>query len=356
MKNNYLTHGIHSYHAKYIPSIPNYFIKKYSKKGDFVLDPFCGSGTTLLESMLLERNSTGIDLSFIAYKISKAKTTIVDPLILDMAFKEFEEKYNSDIIVKQQEFPDKYIWFTKENAEILDKIFSIIESIENVDVRNIYETAFSSILKRVSNKRKTWNNGYIADNVLPNIEFTGDVYNIFLSRIKDYNNRFKKLYTKMKNKVKLKTVAVNSNVLDYETDIKYDLVVTSPPYPFAVDFVKYNRLTYYWFNKDVNLFAEKETGSRHKRSRKDAVEEFFIEMEKIYLHIFKFVRVGGHFCMTVGNTSRNKRKISFYEWLVNLFLSNGWSVADSKKRTLESQSMAQKRIKEEHVVVFKKEK
>lgn len=48
-ENNHLTHGIHPYHAKFIPDIPKEFIYKYTKVGESVLDPFCGSGTTLLE-------------------------------------------------------------------------------------------------------------------------------------------------------------------------------------------------------------------------------------------------------------------------------------------------------------------
>ncbi len=354
MGNNYLTHGIHSYHAKYIPSIPKYFIEKYSLKGDYVLDPFCGSGTTLLESMLLERNSVGVDLSFIATKISKAKTSIVDPKLMEETFERFKSDYETIENVDFHEFPNKYVWYTKTNADVLDKILTTINKIENTTIKNIYETAFSSILKRVSNKRKTWNNGYIADNVLPNVEFIGDVYKIFENKIKEYNRNFKKLYKEVLNKEKVKTKVVNTDIMKYNSDKKFDLIVTSPPYPFAVDFVKYNRLTYYWFNQDVNLYAEKETGSRHKRSRKKAVEEFFSEMKKLYLHIFDYAKVGAHFCMTVGNTRRNNKNINFYEWLVNLFTNNNWELVDSTKRTLESQSMAQKRIKEEHVVVFKK--
>jgi DNA modification methylase len=45
----YATHGIHPYPAKFIPQIPHFFIQTCSKKGEVVLDPFCGSGTTLVE-------------------------------------------------------------------------------------------------------------------------------------------------------------------------------------------------------------------------------------------------------------------------------------------------------------------
>lgn len=349
-----MTHSIHSYHAKYIPEIPKYFLDKYSKKGDTIFDPFCGSGTTMLEAMISERNSVGVDISFIAYKISKAKTTVVTQEQLEETFSKFKTDYNNMNSPKNRVFPDKYVWYTKSNADTLDKILSTIDKIEDENIKNIYETAFSSILKRVSNKRKTWNNGYIADNVLPNTNFDGDVYRIFTNKIKEYHKKYNELNKALENKKPTTAKVYNKNILDYKTDIKFDAVITSPPYPFAVDFVKYNRLTYYWFNENVLEFCEKETGSRHKRNRKNSLNDFFEEMEEIYLHIFKFVKKGGYFCMTVGNTKQNKKEIMFYEWLENIFLKNGWRIIENKKRKLKNQSMAQKRIKEEYVVVFQK--
>ena len=110
------------------------------------------------------------------------------------------------------------------------------------------------------------------------------------------------------------------------------------------------------FNVNINEYAGKETGSRHKRSRKGAIDDFFDEMKKIYLHLFKMVKINGYFCMTVSDTHRNKKRIFFYDWLVELFTKNGWILIESNIREIESQSMAQKKISEEHMVVFKKVK
>jgi len=51
-----------TYHGNYIPQIPNQFIKRFTKKGDWVLDPFLGGGTTLIETQRLGRNGVGIEL------------------------------------------------------------------------------------------------------------------------------------------------------------------------------------------------------------------------------------------------------------------------------------------------------
>ena len=72
---NYLTHGIHPYPAKFIPQIPSCLVETYSRKGDVILDPFCGSGTTLLETIIRDRQAIGVDVNPIATLISKVKTS-----------------------------------------------------------------------------------------------------------------------------------------------------------------------------------------------------------------------------------------------------------------------------------------
>ena len=76
------THGIHVYPARMVPQIARLLIKRFSEPRDLVLDPFCGSGTVLLEAAISNRNSVGVDINPLAALISKAKTNPLDPDVL----------------------------------------------------------------------------------------------------------------------------------------------------------------------------------------------------------------------------------------------------------------------------------
>lgn len=69
--------GKHSgfYHGNFIPQVPRQLIKRYTKKGDFVLDPFLGSGTTAFECETLQRGCVGIELNPELVDYVKGKTS-----------------------------------------------------------------------------------------------------------------------------------------------------------------------------------------------------------------------------------------------------------------------------------------
>ena len=60
-RDNSGAHNAH-YHGNFVPQIVYQLLSRYTKTGDFVLDPFAGSGTTLIEAQRMNRNSIGIEL------------------------------------------------------------------------------------------------------------------------------------------------------------------------------------------------------------------------------------------------------------------------------------------------------
>jgi DNA methylase len=79
----YLTHDLHRYSGKFIPQIARSAIELISARGDLIVDPYAGSGTTVLEAGLTERRALGVDLNPLAVLIGTAKTTNITQQRLD---------------------------------------------------------------------------------------------------------------------------------------------------------------------------------------------------------------------------------------------------------------------------------
>ncbi len=58
------THSFYNYPARFSPIMAKEFIETFTRPGDFVLDPFMGGGTTLVESKVLNRNALGLESSY----------------------------------------------------------------------------------------------------------------------------------------------------------------------------------------------------------------------------------------------------------------------------------------------------
>ncbi|GAH69828.1 unnamed protein product, partial [marine sediment metagenome] len=69
-RGNWATHNS-KYRGNFAPQIPRNVIEMYSEKGDSILDPMVGAGTTLIEAKLLARNAIGLDINPQAVELTK---------------------------------------------------------------------------------------------------------------------------------------------------------------------------------------------------------------------------------------------------------------------------------------------
>jgi DNA modification methylase len=70
-RGNWATHSP-KYRGNFAPQIPRNIIEMYTEKGDWILDPMVGAGTTLIEAKLLARNAVGMDINPQAIELTKA--------------------------------------------------------------------------------------------------------------------------------------------------------------------------------------------------------------------------------------------------------------------------------------------
>jgi DNA modification methylase len=68
-------HDFYRYPARFSPVFARAAIRAFTKRNDFVLDPFCGGGTTLVEALALGRRTVGMDVSSLAAFLTRTKTT-----------------------------------------------------------------------------------------------------------------------------------------------------------------------------------------------------------------------------------------------------------------------------------------
>lgn len=148
-------HSFHRYFGKFIPAIPEFAIKEFTKPGDTILDAFCGSGTSLVEAKLNGRNSIGIDINPLAIQASRVKTTPIDIVKLDKHFNNLINSVNNDkedySVADEPYCVNINHWFRPEVKSDLLKIRHHILLIDDEKVKDFFLTVFSAFMRNVSN-------------------------------------------------------------------------------------------------------------------------------------------------------------------------------------------------------------
>ena len=159
-RTNELTHNFHPYPAKFIPQIPREMIANLSDSGDVILDPFVGSGTTLVEAVLQSRQAIGVDINPLAALISKVKATpLSDAQLAQIPAVVAEIRADVDALYGQAslfgrrgtradypipDFPKLRFWFKDcviQEAAIIK--YYIMNDLEDEDVKDFLKIAFS---------------------------------------------------------------------------------------------------------------------------------------------------------------------------------------------------------------------
>jgi site-specific DNA-methyltransferase (cytosine-N4-specific) len=228
----YLTHSLHPYPAKFPPQLPHTIIKQFAHKQAVVLDPFCGSGTTLVEARLLGCNAIGVDVNGLSSLLSKVKATPLSEkellqikLFLDLIANEDSQWKKRRPIINVKQIDGLEHWFQLNVAEELTHILNLIAKISDENVRDYLKIVLSSIIVRVSNQES--DTRFAAKNKnIPN-NFT---FNLFLSRANEYLTRIADYSKKVNKDSYLKLLNADSRNLSMLGGNSIDIVITSPPY------------------------------------------------------------------------------------------------------------------------------
>lgn len=249
-----LSHGLHKYPAKFIPQIPQWALGyRRAKKKETVLDPFCGSGTTLVEVGINGGIGIGFDISPLAVKITCAKTsTLADSYeenvlavqeILNLA-KTIYCGIRSQL-VEQKECLGLHktwsFWFRKDEMSKLLALRKSIETILDRDdqgISNFLLVCLSSIAKSSSFLNE--------DQIKVRFDHEKNIADPFKS-FEDFSLRSLKKQCEISqiyiDRGTSLDAAVGSAEKIFLPSESIDRVITSPPYINAVDYTmahKYN--------------------------------------------------------------------------------------------------------------------
>ena len=246
----YLTHGLHPYPARMIPQIARRLIERYSERKDVILDPFCGSGGVLVESMLLGRNSIGMDINPLALIIAKAKTTPLEPSELERLWLELREAIEEDVRglrfdrleVEVPKIPNLEYWFKPQVARELAVIRRRLDALKGEGAYFFFATCFSLTVRKVSNLKP----GEFKIVRMPAEKLkkhNPNVLQTFIEHVEERIPRMVKFYRACDENVFCEVLLGDARRLPLKGGV--DLVVTSPPYGDSRTTVAYGQFSKY---------------------------------------------------------------------------------------------------------------
>lgn len=119
-------HAIHPYLGMLHPLLVEHLLKKYGMPGMHVLDPFCGSGVTLLTSAYLDYLSTGFNINPLALSLAQVKTARYEKEILKAEFKDFMKKLDCSVALDVPAKNYLEYLFTPDCIEQLGRIRAVL--------------------------------------------------------------------------------------------------------------------------------------------------------------------------------------------------------------------------------------
>lgn len=326
-----LVHGLHPYPAMMMPLIARTMFNEYGKGKDTVfLDPYVGSGTTLVEAQYYgAKKAIGVDLNPLAILISNLKTRKVNLELLNEKILEFDNYILTIGEVEAPTFSIRDSWFSENTIKDLSKIYSYIKTINEDDILNFFKVCFSEVVRSSSETR--------------NGEFK--LYRMSKKSLEKFNpNAIAMFRDVVKRNFDILTRVnydKNCEVLLYQDNTKeiinhkdlinsVDLIITSPPYGDShttVAYGQFSRLSNEWlgindagtldrrllggkkvkekiFNiqeLDEAIKQIRENDKMFNRDRCWEVIAFYSDYEDSINSVARTVKSGGYVVYVVGN-------------------------------------------------------
>ncbi len=408
------SHLIHTYPAKLLCNIPYYFLSSdvMCPYGGVVLDPFCGTGTVLLEAILSGRNALGADANPLAVLVSKVKTTFIpkDRLLVTLS----SILHKTERVVIDSNVDEEVIrnWFSPSTILQLRKLEKVIYKIKDRDERDFFIMCFSNLIKKVSfadtsisvpvklNPNRFPYNSERHKAVQFKLKTLQDIdvfdkfdsiCRINIERVNTLQDLSKEVYSEViSNDARILTRHYDDT--ERLQDCSVDLIITSPPYAGAQKYIRSSRLNLYWLgarsaaeirninNKNIgreNYHSKDyshrvETGISKadevlsklyedgKYERAFIVGNYLNEMKVALQEAYRVLKDNGYMVLIIGNNTVGGHAFNTQEYLTDYLQSIGMNLQFKLIDDIKSYGLMTKRnktanmISSEWVLVFRK--
>lgn len=326
------THGYHAYPAMMIPQIARALIEEYAPKGELrtILDPYMGSGTTLVEASIRGIDSIGTDLNPLARMMSKVKTTHYNEDLINAQFAEILLQLSfydtAKVLNRNFERISNYkYWYSEDVLLKLSYLQQLIE--EHVVNSDFFKLILAEIVREVSFTRNgEFKRFRMSEDKIAT--YNPNPFELFEKKVRR-NIAGLREYNATSNRANVAICNFNSTYSIPQEIIAtgpIDMVITSPPYGDSRTTVAYGQFSRWaneWFGYENAKTLDNELmgGGKCREVRFDS-KELDSTLSKIqaldqkrYWEVVSFlndyhlsiknvanaVRIGGIVCYVVGD-------------------------------------------------------
>ncbi|MCX5915050.1 MAG: DNA methyltransferase [Deltaproteobacteria bacterium] len=317
-----LTHRLYRYPASMSPMITRALIEKYSNRGDLLLDPFCGGGTSAVEALGLGRKIICSDISPFACFITRAKAT---PLH-NKNIEKFCDWIQKETVILEKYKPQNPIPLEVNGKQYAPLTYSTIlklirdtENISNANTRRLAKIVVLNVARRSIDGRSKIIPYYLVSNVFKRVsqEVIADIRKCCNGARPDEHYFFERDSLKVIN-CDAKRLA--NRLSEFKNKIR--LVVTSPPYPGV--HVLYNRWQVHG-RRETDLpfrllgYNSSRAASFYTlgtRNSHEASENYQDQMGRVLSSIYELMAPGAVFAQVIAFPKNDGHHITEYERLM----------------------------------------
>ena len=272
-------HGFHPYPARMHPVTAARLVTAFTQPGERVLDPFCGSGTVLVEAMIAGRMALGVDLNPLAVRLARLKTTrVAEPDVTRFVAAAGSVAAVADArrtarAGASRRFPSEDVEsFAPHVLLELDSIRACLDGslptrprLEDEVLPALY-LSLSALLTKVSKKR-----GDTSEEQGEKRLAAGYTTKLFGKKVKELGARLSAFSALLPEDYKRPRIVQGdaTRLLDV-AEASIDAIITSPPYAGTYDYLAHHEMRLRWLGLDARDLATGELGARRDYAALDA--------------------------------------------------------------------------------------